>query len=190
MGELVASREALREALRSWVNPSLTCEGRAQCTDPALAVGKRIEALRRVMDTFEASETGVVVRAGSEGLAVDAWGESSVRVRSTLGVSVTETPGSALTGMATPAHVEVGDHGARVRNGDLVVEISVNDEDRFVPFPPLVRFLTADGRELLAETRPHFASPAQRRYRRGGGDLYACELAFDADPSERFYGLG
>ena len=65
-----------------------------------------------------------------------------------------------------------------------------NDDDRFVPFPPLIRFLRADGTELLAESVPHFSAPPQRRYRRGGGDLFGCEATFDAYPAERFYGLG
>ena len=44
--------------------------------------------------------------------------------------------------------------------------------------------------ELFGESVPHFTSPPQRRYRRGGGDLYGCEVTFDAYPAERFYGLG
>ena len=57
-------------------------------------------------------------------------------------------------------------------------------------FPPLVRFLRADGEELFGESVPHFTSPPQRRYRRGGGDLFGCEVTFDAYSGERFYGLG
>ena len=91
---------------------------------------------------------------------------------------------------ATDAEVEIGDDRARVRNGDLVVEVYDNHEERFVRFPPLVRFLRADGEELFGESVPHFTSPPQRRYRRSGGDLYGCEVTFDAYPAERFYGLG
>ena len=124
------------------------------------------------MATFAASETGLVVRSGGEVLQVDAWGESGIRVRATLGASVTETPGSALLeDEARTARVEIGDGRARVSNGDLIVEVVENGEGRFVPFPPLLRFLRADGRQLLAESLPHFTSPAQRRYRRVGGDL-------------------
>jgi len=141
--------------------------------------------------TFVASKTGLTMRDGGEVLQVDAWGENGARVRSTLGPTVTETPGSALdeTG-ATDAQVEITDDRARLRNGDLVVEVYANAEDRFVPFPPLVRFLRADGEELFGESIPHFTSPAQRRYHRGGGDLFACDVTFDAHPEERFYGFG
>ncbi len=65
-----------------------------------------------------------------------------------------------------------------------------NPEERFVGFPPLVRFLRADGTSSSARAFPHFTSPPQRRYRRSGGDLFGCEVTFDAHPAERFYGLG
>jgi alpha-D-xyloside xylohydrolase len=141
--------------------------------------------------TFTGSNTGLTVREGSEVLQVDAWGESGARVRATLGPSVTATPGSALDEAgATAAQVEIGDGRARVRNGDLVVEVYANPEDRFTPFPPLVRFLRADGEELFGESVPHFTSPPQRRYHGGRGDLFGCEVTFDAHAGERFYGLG
>jgi len=142
--------------------------------------------------TFVGRETGFTVLEGGEVLQVDAWGESGARVRSTLGPSVTETPGSALGEAAgvPDAQVEIHADRARVRNGDLVVEVYDNPEERFVPFPPLVRFLRADGEELFGESIPHFTSPPQRRYRRGGGDLFGCEVTFDAHSAERFYGLG
>ena len=118
-------------------------------------------------------------------------GESGARVRSTLGTAVTETPGSALgEAGATDVQVEITDDRARVRNGDLVVEVYESSEERFVRFPPLVRFLRSDGEELFAESIPHFTSPAQRRYGHSGGDLYACEVTFNAYPAERFYGFG
>ena len=120
--------------------------------------------------TFAASETGLVVRSGGEVLQVDAWGDSGIRVRATLGASVTETPWSALLeDEARTARVEIGDGRARVSNGDLIVEVVENGEGRFVPFPPLLRFLRADGMQLLAESLPHFTSPAQRRHPGGSG---------------------
>jgi alpha-D-xyloside xylohydrolase len=143
------------------------------------------------VSTFTAGKTGFTVLEGGEVLQVDAWGESGARVRATLGTSVTETPGSALLDAAVGGvEVEISDGRARMRNGDLVVEVVDNDDDRFVPFPPLIRFLGADGTELLAESVPHFSAPPRRRFRLGGGDLFRCEATFDAYPEERFYGLG
>jgi alpha-D-xyloside xylohydrolase len=140
--------------------------------------------------TFIRTDSGFIARQGGETVQVDAWGESGARVRSSLG-AISDTPGSALLEPgATNVEVEIGDDRARLRNGELVVEVHDNDEERFVPFHPLVRFLRADGTELLAESVPHFAAPPQRRYRRSGGDLYRCDVTFDAHPDERFYGLG
>jgi alpha-D-xyloside xylohydrolase len=145
------------------------------------------------MTTFVSTGSGVAVREGHEILQIEAWGENGIRVRSRLGGSVTETPGSALLeggSVAPGAEVEIGEDCAWVRNGDLVAEVRENHEDRFTHFGPLVRFLTAGGEKLLGEAVPHFTSPPQRRYRGGGGDLFGCEVNFDAQASERFYGLG
>ncbi len=143
------------------------------------------------MATFRATATGLTVLESGEVLQVDAWGESGARVRATLAASIAETPGSALDEPGeVEAEVEIVGDRARLRNGDLVVEVRENPEPRFARFPPLVRFLRAGGDELLRESVPHFTSPPQRRYRLAGGDLYGCEVAFDATPGERFYGLG
>jgi alpha-D-xyloside xylohydrolase len=143
------------------------------------------------MARFIRTETGFLALEGGEVLQVEAWGESGARVRATLGGAVTETPGSALAEAAAGgAEIDIFEGGARLRTGDLVVEARENHEDRLVPFTPLLRFLRADGTELLAESVPHFSAPPQRRYRLGGGDLYRCDVMFDAYPEERFYGLG
>ena len=115
------------------------------------------------MATFIGSKTGVTVLEGGEVLQVDAWGESGVRVRSTLGGSVTETPGSALgEAGATDAQVEISDDRARVRNGDLVVEVYDNHEERFVRFPPLRAFPPGGRRGAVRRERSpfHVAPPA------------------------------
>jgi alpha-D-xyloside xylohydrolase len=149
------------------------------------------EARERELASFIGNKTGFTVREGGEVLHVEAWGESGARVRSKRGPSIMETPGSALGDPGhTDATIEILEDRARLRNGDLVVEVYHNYEERFVPFPPLVRFLNADGKELFRESTPHFTSPPQRRYRGRGGDLHRCEVSFDADPAERFYGLG
>jgi alpha-D-xyloside xylohydrolase len=139
---------------------------------------------------FARSEYGFTVYDGQEMLQVDAWGPDSARVRSALGRAVAETPGSALGEHGTPADsVEISEGGARLRNGDLVVEVTPL-EGSFLAFPPLVRFFGADGQELCSEKVPHFTSPPQRRYRPGHGDLHKCDVTFNAFPDERIYGLG
>jgi alpha-D-xyloside xylohydrolase len=141
--------------------------------------------------TFSGSSSGFSVYDGKEILEVQAWGENSARVRSTLRSSITETPGSALDEpRASRPHVEVSDGRGLMRNGELVVEVTDSGGKEFLHFPPLVRFLRPDGEELLSERAPHFSAPSQRRYRPAGGDLHRCEVSFRAFPEERFYGLG
>ena len=143
------------------------------------------------MATFRRDTSGFTVRESRETLQVEAWGDNSVRVRSTLGPCITETPGSALTEPG-PAQfcVEISDDRARMRNGDLVVEVSSQDDSSFLGFPPLLRFFGSTGEELFSESVPHFSAPPQRRYAPAGGDLSRCEVTFDAFPGERIYGLG
>ena len=144
------------------------------------------------MATFVGNEEGFTVHEGREILQVEAWGPNSARVRSTCGPSITGTPGSALgEPAASRPVVEVSDGTARLRNGDLVVEVAANPGGGFLQFPPLVRFSRAsDGRELLSEQSPHFTSPPQRRYTQGAGGTYGCEVTFNPSPGERIYGLG
>ena len=143
------------------------------------------------MATFRSDTSGFTVQEGRETLQVEAWGDNSARVRSTLGPCITETPGSALIEPG-PAHVsvEISNDRARMRNGDLVVEVSRQDGSSFLGTPPLVRFFRSTGEELFSESVPHFSAPPQRRYAPAGGDLYRCEVTFDAFPGERIYGLG
>lgn len=144
------------------------------------------------MATFVGSDSGFSVYEGSEILQVEAWGENSARVRSTLRAAITETPGSAL-GETPPggAQIEIADDRAVMRNGDLVVEVATNGgREFFLQAPPLVRFLRSNGEELFGEHVPHFASPPQRRYTRGEGGLHHCEVTFNASRGERIYGLG
>jgi alpha-D-xyloside xylohydrolase len=140
---------------------------------------------------FVATETGFTVLESGEVLQVEAWGPSGARVRSTIGAVISETRGSALCeAAANDVVVEVTTDRATLRNGDLIVEAYENAEDRFTWFPPLLRFSRADGTVLLSEHVPHFTAPAQRRYRPAGGDLFRCEVSFEAEPDERLYGLG
>ena len=143
------------------------------------------------MARFVATQNGFTVLESGEMLRVEAWGPSGARIRATIASAITETPGSALIELpVTEVAVEVSSSSATLRNGDLVVEAYENDEDRFTWFPPLLRFSRADGTALLSEHVPHFTSPAQRRYRPAGGDLFSCEVSFEASPGERLYGLG
>ncbi len=132
------------------------------------------------MATFSGNSSGFSVYDGKEILEVQAWGDNSARVRSTLRPAITETPGSALEEpRASRPHVEVSDGRALMRNGDLVVEVTDSEGKDFLHFPPLVRFLRPDGEELLSE-RP----PTSVRLRRGGTGRQEATFIVARCPSE------
>jgi alpha-D-xyloside xylohydrolase len=143
------------------------------------------------MTSFRAGTSSLEVVQGQEVLRVEAWGPHSVRVRAALSGPISDGPASAL--LAPPggdAEVEISDGTARLRNGDLVVEVSEQSGHSMVSFPPRLRFVRADGTELLSEVTPHFSSPPQRRYSPAGAGVFRCEVSFGSRPDERFYGLG
>ena len=65
--------------------------------------------------------------------------------------------------------------------GDLRVEISAAG---------MIRFSRADGTELLAERRLHFAWPGPRHFDPVGDGRYRITQLFEAYAGERLYGLG
>ncbi|MDA8297865.1 MAG: family 31 glucosidase [Actinomycetota bacterium] len=137
-------------------------------------------------------ERGVVVaRAGHETIRIEAWGPDAVRVRTTLGSEIVDSPASALLEPSpSGAEIQINDGSARLRNGELVVELAEIAVAAGEPFPPRIRFLRPNGEVLLSEAVPHFSSPAQRRYVPAAGDGFRCEVTFDPHDDERFYGLG
>ena len=76
---------------------------------------------------------------------------------------------------------QISGERATITNGGLTAEISGSGQ---------LRFLGADGRELLSETTPHFTGPPTRRYATTGGGTHHFEVLFNARDGERFYGLG
>jgi alpha-D-xyloside xylohydrolase len=114
---------------------------------------------------------------------VEPWGEDSFRVRATLSGEIRDDlPGAPIERQAATARIEIGPDLAVVRNGCLTAEVSTEGRLRFVR--------SDDGRELVAEERPHFARPPARWYRPGGGGAHSFEMRFLAQAGERFYGLG
>ena len=133
----------------------------------------------------------LLARAGHETIRIEAWGPGAIRVRTTLGNEIVESPASALLEPPpSEVAVEIVDGTARLRNGDLVAELADIAVAAGEAFPPRIRFLRPDGDVLLSEAVPHFSSPAQRRYVPAAGDGFRCEVIFEPHDAERIYGLG
>ncbi|HEY4465226.1 MAG TPA: TIM-barrel domain-containing protein [Streptosporangiaceae bacterium] len=134
------------------------------------------------MGVFTQSAAALEWRGGHETVRVEPWGRSSLRVRGTVWSGIRDDlPGALLDQPPADAEIEISPGRARISNGGLTAEISASGQ---------IRFLGADGRELLAETTPHFTGPPTRRYSTVGGGMHHFEVLFSSRDEERFYGLG
>ena len=134
------------------------------------------------MGSFTQSETALEWRGGHEIVRIEPWGRNSLRIRGTLWQSIQDDlPGALLAAPPSDCDIQISDGQATITNGGLIAEISGSGQ---------LRFLRADGRELLSETTPHFTGPPTRRYAPSGGGTHHFEVLFNARDGERFYGLG
>ena len=134
------------------------------------------------MGVFTQSGAALEWHGGHETVRIEPWGPGSLRVRGTVWSGIRDDlPGALLGQPPGDAEVEISAGLARITNGGLTAEISSSGQ---------IRFLGADGRELLSETTPHFTGPPTRRYSTVGGGTHRFEVLFNARDEERFYGLG
>ena len=134
------------------------------------------------MFPFRAGEDWLEWRRNAETLRVEAWGESSLRVRARPGQGVVDgLPGALESRPPGKAEVAVGSGGATVRSGCLLVKVTPEGQ---------LTFSDNDGKVLLGEPSPHFARPPARWFRPGAGESRRVECRFSARPGERLYGLG
>ncbi|GAA4842336.1 glycoside hydrolase family 31 protein [Kitasatospora terrestris] len=134
---------------------------------------------------------GVLREAGSaleyhghlETLRLEPWGSDAIRVRAVRGGQLHEGLPGALLETPPPAGATVKVEGAvgRVVNGAITAEVT----DRGI-----VRFLRADGSELLSEQPAHFWWPGARLYTPTGNGYHRLEQRFRAYDGERLFGLG
>ena len=150
---------------------------------------------------------GVEWRAGEDFVRVEAWGADSLRVRAGVGRLIDRTPGALddapprdAQGQDAPCQVVLarqrcevpeldgtvgfgagGPVAATVTNGMLCAEVNAAG---------MLRFSRADGTELLAERRMHFAWPGARHFEPHGGGRYRITQQFESYVDERVFGLG
>ena len=146
---------------------------------------------RRDVAMFAASETGLVVRSGGEVLQVDAWGRAASGCGRPSGHRSRRRPEAPWSRTERRLPRSRSPMAARAyRNGDLVVEVRENAEDRFVPFPPLVRFLRADGSSSSARALPTSRPPPSAATAGAAATSTPAKSRSTPHPEERFYGLG
>jgi alpha-D-xyloside xylohydrolase len=134
------------------------------------------------MGVFTQNGSVLSWRGGQETVQIEPWGRNSLRVRGTVWQAIRDDfPGALLDRPASDAAIEISAGLAQITNGGLTAEISASGQ---------LRFLRADGREVLSEPTPHFTGPPTRRYATVGGGMHHFEVLFNARDEERFYGLG
>src|SRR6185437_4962336 len=147
------------------------------------------------MVTYRNDDGVLEVRHRHEVIRIQAWGADSVRVRaaqhripgSSAG-ALGDAPPSGPADVSDGGRIEFSRTGACLTTGLLQVEVTF---DTSVAFPePLIRFLDADGNELLAETREHFWMPGARVFAGNRSGAYEVHQQFAAYDGERLYGMG
>lgn len=134
------------------------------------------------MGVFTQSGAALEWHGGHETVRIEPWGRDSLRVRGTVWQGIRDDlPGALLDQPPADAEVAISAGLGRIVNGGLTAEISGSGQ---------IRFLRADGQELLSETTPHFTGPPTRRYSTVGGGMHHFEVLFNSRDEERFYGLG
>ena len=132
---------------------------------------------------FSIKDTSLFWKVRGESLWLEPWGPDAVRVRATLQPSFTITPGG-LTEQppgATP-QVAIHDQYAELINGKLRAMVDADGRLHF--------FNSQSGALLFEEPMRHFYNPPQRSFRATSSEMYHLEVCFEAQPGERFYGLG
>jgi alpha-D-xyloside xylohydrolase len=158
------------------------------------------------MGWFHRVDGGLEWRSAEQFVRVEAWGEDSVRVRSGVGRLIEDAPGALL--VPDPAHpgpasasVTIPDPATVTRSAESELGAAIG-----VSGPPAVlahgglrveispagvlRFLDADGTELLAEQPEHFWWPGPRHFDPLGDGRFRLTQSFRAYSDERMLGLG
>ncbi len=116
-------------------------------------------------------ENGTLIwEMNHETVVIQPWGRGSLRVRSTKGATISDTPWALLPPAASGAKIEFDDNGAVIENGKIIAEVSRYER---------IRFLKAeDGSALLEEAGIRYGPirHAARYYRPESSDLIRLEV--------------
>jgi alpha-D-xyloside xylohydrolase len=147
------------------------------------------------MNAFETGPDSVTWRGDGETLVVQAWGRSSVRVRSVPSGEVVDTEFGLLEPDVVPADVSVEDGVATLTNGDLVVVLRASEffdeQVGYQVFRCSLEFRDSTGRTLLRELDEGGSLKLRaREFRPAVGGAHRLRAAFEANPGEKLYGMG
>ncbi len=147
------------------------------------------------MTSFDAEHGRIIWRGGGETLVVEAWGHDALRVRATRSGVVVDTDFALLPPTPSEARIDVADDVARLTNGSITAVLEATDfydeQAGYRDFRCRLSFLDSTGRVLLSELDAYGALKLRaREFRALAGDAYQLSARFEAQPDERFFGMG
>ena len=147
------------------------------------------------MNTFETGPDHVTWRGDGETLKVQAWGRSSLRVRSAPASDVFDTDFALLEPETVPVTVSVDGSVATLTNGDVTAVLRARDffdeQVGYQVFRCTVEFRDAAGRTVLRELDEGGSLKLRaREFRPVTGGDHRLRAAFEPVPGEKLYGMG
>ena len=145
------------------------------------------------MTIFTAETGGLLCRFGGEVVRIDPHGPNALRMRSRPGVALVPGHVNALLPVPDAAGViDIAPRRATITHGAIMAEAYVKERyGADVKQELVLRFFnTATGKELLSETRPHFAGPKTRNFKAIASGSWKLEAHFKAYDGEALWGLG
>ncbi len=144
---------------------------------------------------FESTHDGLMWRGDGETLLVQAWGANSLRVRATRAGSIVDTDFALLLQPEQPIETRVDGDTAILTNGQitavLTASAAVDGAVGHVVRTCTIEFRDPDGRSVLRELGAGGSLKLRaRRYEPVVGGDHRIIAAFEANPSEKLYGMG
>ncbi len=139
------------------------------------------------MTYFTSDQTALIFRNAGETLELRAWGENSLRVRAVMMEDVTDDRWALLEPQPTRPDIQIGEKQARITNGRLTAEVTVDGWHNLAS----IAYTNPQGKALLRET-PQCGALAlhARAFEPLTGGDYSLTVRFDGEEDERLYGMG
>lgn len=140
-----------------------------------------------MLQFFEEREGSLIFRENGEQLEVTPWGKDGFRVRSTFLGELEDGSVALLEPEPVTAKISIGDWEAEIQNGKIMAKLQVNGWGHVLQ----ISFYNQRGELLLREISNGGALQKKARHFHplpGGG--YELKASFEADPTEKIYGMG
>ena len=139
------------------------------------------------MQYFSSDRTALVFRNHGETLELRAWGENSLRARSSLMGDLTDDRWALLEPEASQPVIHIDGATASIQNGKLTATVQVDDWHGFAS----ITYTDSNGAVLLRETDGGGAlSLRPRAFEPHTGGDFALTVRFEGEEDERLYGMG